>query len=159
MTVLKMPEFIAMAVRDEETGEAFYAELAKTAPADEMRSAFAKMAAQEHAHAERFRKMQTELGAYKPTERHEGEYEGYFHSLLEMRAFSSPAAAAEKARTLSNPRQAVEIALRMEKDTLLFYLELLEFLPGEQGRYVHEIIGEEQMHVNQLTALSHKLAN
>ena len=159
MTVLKMSEFIAMAVRDEETGEAFYTELARSAPTDDMRGAFAKMAGQEHAHAERFRAMQAEVGAYKPTERQPGEYEGYFHSLLEMRAFGTPAEAAAKAKAIKNPREAVEIAMRMEKDTLLFYMELLEFLPEQQGRYVHEIIGEEQMHVNQLTALSHKLAN
>ncbi|HPM41249.1 MAG TPA: ferritin family protein [bacterium] len=159
MTVLKMPEFIEMAVRDEETGEAFYTELAKSAPTDDMRGAFAKMAGQERAHAERFRKMKTELGDYKPTERHEGEYEGYFHSLLEMRAFGTPAEAAAKAKALKDPREAVEIAMRMEKDTLLFYMELLEFLPESQGRFVHEIVGEEQMHVNQLTALSHRLTN
>lgn len=158
MAIFKISELIDMAVRDEETGEAFYRALASKDFLAEAQSAFSSLADQERAHAKRYRALLAEAGPHTPRERHPGEYESYLSALLEMRAFPSPEKAAAGARALAGERAAAETALRMERDTLLFYLEMLPFLPRAHQRAVEDIIDEERQHIAALTDLVHRIA-
>lgn len=153
MTLFRMTDFLNIAVKDEETGVAFYTACAASVKNKDLKTAFLKMADQEKVHAERFRKMGTDVKEHRNVEGYGGEYESYMNQFLTMRAFPEPKDAAKKATTIKSDMEAVDIALRMEKDTLLFYHEMLSFIPQTHRSYVEDIIKEERMHVNQLTDL------
>lgn len=158
MAIFNVGEFLNVAVKDEETGIAVYKALAQTTKNEELKSGYLRIMKQEEGHAERFRKMLEEVGAQKPVERFPGQYDEFLKALLESRAFHEPSTAADKAREVKGDSQAVDLALRMEKDTLLFYLELRQFIPDTHQKYVSDIIAEEEGHIRDLQEMRRRLS-
>jgi len=160
MSVFDVREMLDMAIRDEESGEAFYAALAETAKDQALRERFLAIAAQEKYHAARFRTMLKELGDYRPVKQsYDGEYEEYMRAMLSARAFSTPEEAAREARKMgaAQPADAVNMAIRMESDTLLFYTEIRRFVETKLVSIVDDIVREEKEHVYELTAIKKTL--
>lgn len=158
MSVFDLREMLDMAIRDEESGEAFYAALAETAKDQKLKDRFQAIAAQERYHAARFRTLLTELGAYKPVKQtYTGEYEEYMGAMLAARAFTTPQEAAAEARKMGAAADAVNTALRMESDTLLFYMEIRGFVETKMKSIVDDIIHEEKEHVYELTQIKKSL--
>lgn len=157
MNVFKMDEFIKIAIKDEETGIAFYNALSESTNNEIMKESFAKMAEQEKNHKENFQKMLGKVPESHLFEEYAGQYESYVSAMLESRAFSSPEKAAEEAKKMGSGLKAVETALKMEKDTLLFYLDMKDFIPATHKKYVEEIINEERGHIRDLTELKSQL--
>ena len=156
MRLFEMGELLNVAVKDEETGIAFYSALADAAENREIKEAVLAIAEQEKFHRDRFKKMLDEMGDFKPSEQYPGEYEAYLKILLYNRAFPEPAVAAERVRQVSF-EEAINIALQLEKDTLLFLQEMKELVPDSNASLVQQIIDEERAHVVDLTDLKQKL--
>ena len=157
MAVFDVSELIEMAVKDEETGIAFYKALAQKTTSDVMKKACEQIARQEEHHRDRFRAILEQVGGYEPYEQYAGQYESYVKTLLDEKAFPEPEAAAEKARAVGSDREAVEIAMRMERDTLLFLQEVKAFVHQKQSPYIDEIIEEERQHLVDLAQLKASL--
>ena len=157
MRLFEVSELINVAVKDEETGIEFYSALADATKTPEIKEAILAIAEQEKAHRDRFKDMLTQVGDYKPREEYAGQYGEYLKVLLESRAFPEPSAAAEKARGVGSDAEAIDIALGLEKDTLLFLQEMKGLVPESNADLVEEIIKEEREHVVDLTNLRTKL--
>lgn len=154
MSLFKISEFIEMAARDEDTGEALYKILCDMARTEKFKIAFATIAEQENKHAKAFRAMLGDLNDKKVREEYSGQYEAYLKALLETRAFTTPDKAAAAAKHYANDIEATNAALRMEKDTLLFYTEMKDFLPQNHKAILEKIIDEEKQHIRDLTLLT-----
>ena len=157
MRLFEVSELINVAVKDEETGIEFYSALADATKTPEIKEAILAIAEQEKAHRDRFKDMLTQVGDYKPHEEYAGQYGEYLRVLLENRAFPEPPAAAQRAREASSDAEAIDIALGLEKDTLLFLQEMKGLVPESNADLVEEIIKEEREHVVDLTNLRTKL--
>ena len=158
MALFDVRELVDMAIKDEETGAAFYNALAEATQSDKVKERCAAIAQQEVGHAKRFRAMLDELGGSTPREQYPGEYEAYVAELLQERAFTTPALAADKARSAGSDAEAIEIAMRMEKDTLLFLQEIKKFVAQKNHPHVDEVIDEERDHLMDLGNLKRSLA-
>lgn len=158
MPIFTTSELIKVAVKDEETGIAFYKSLAEITKNPEIREKMLDISKQESHHAERFAKMLDEIGEYKPHEAFPGEYKEYLRALLESRAFPEPAQAAEEAKKVKSDIEAIAIAERLEKDTLIFLNEMREFIPETHSAYLDDIIKEERNHLKELAQLRSKLS-
>jgi rubrerythrin len=141
MTVLRMTQFIDMAIKDEVSGEAFYKAFAEITGNAELKAAYEKIAEQEHHHMESFKKMKEAVSDTTIPEEYAGQYEAYLNSFLATRAFPG-----------------VEAALHMEKDTLLMYHELRDFIPSTHQAFVKQIMDEERQHIATLTNLKERFA-
>lgn len=51
----------------------------------------------------------------------------------------------------------MDIAIQVEKDTILYYYEILENLTGKEKDLVKELINQEKTHVYRLTTLKNTL--
>jgi len=153
MALFKMGEFINMAVKDEETGLAFYRSMAETTGNSKLKESFSKIADQENVHAERYRKMQGDVGDNFPREEYPGQYDNFLNALLSTRAFPEPEAAAREAKNLKTDLEAIDLALTLEKDTLLLYYDMQSFIPETHKNIVDDIIEEEKGHIEELAKL------
>jgi rubrerythrin len=54
--------------------------------------------------------------------------------------------------------EALELAIRAEKDSILFYYQMREIMPQRAQPTVNKIIAEEKSHLRQLSELKRKLA-
>ena len=158
MALFDVGELLNAAVKDEETGIAFYKALAEATQRPDVKAQCIAISKQEQVHAERFRKMLDAVGEYKPSEEYPGQYENYLKALLENRAFPEPEKAAERARAAVGDAEAIDIAMRLEKDTLVFLREMKSLVPGTHGDMVDEVIREEQNHLTELAGLKRSLA-
>ena len=157
MALFDVRELISMAVKDEETGIAFYKGLAKVAKTQDVKDTCMEIAQQEEGHAARFLKMLEEIGHYQPREEYAGQYDEYVRALLNNKAFPEPEKAAEKARSVRSDVEGVLIAMSLERDALLFYQELKTLIKPEYMEYVEEIIDEERGHLIDLARLKNRL--
>lgn len=156
MTILRMTQFIDMAIKDEESGEAFYKTMAEVTNKAELKAEYEKIADQEHIHAELFKKMRDNVTEANVPEEYAGQYEAYLNTFLTMRAFPNPEAAVNAAKNAVGDLAAIEMALRMEKDTLLLYHEVRAYIPDTHKQYVSKIIEEERLHISTLANLKER---
>jgi rubrerythrin len=150
---------LKIAIMDEETGIAFYHSLASATRRPDVQSECIAIGQQEEMHARRFRKMLDDLGGYAPQEEYSGQYEAYLNALVESRAFPSPADAARRARAARSDAEAIDLAIRLEKDTLAFLAEVKRTLPPAHPDVVEDVISEERQHLTELSRLRRTVSN
>lgn len=158
MTVLRMTQFIDMAIKDEVTGEAFYKAFAEITDNAELKAEYRKIAEQEHHHMESFSKMKDAVAEATIPEEYAGQYDAYLNSFLTTRAFPDATAAAQAAKNVGSDAAAIDLALHMEKDTLLMYHEVRDFIPASHQDFVKKIMDEERQHIATLTNLRERFA-
>lgn len=153
MPLFSVAELIDMSAKDEETGIAFYEALAERTRNPELKRRLLAIARQEESQLAWFQKMRDEIGHLPPAETYPGEYETYLRALLDSHAFPDPETAAANARAAGSDAEAMEMAIRLEKDTLLFLLEMRGFVGKQHGEHVEVIIEEERDHLVDLAEL------
>ena len=158
MALFDPRDMLRIAVQDEQTGTAFYKSLAAATKRPDVQAECIAISKQEEVHAERFQKMLDGLLPYEPMEEYDGQYEQYLNALIESRAFSTPEQAAARARAAGSDADAIDIALGLERGTLVFLGEIKSLLPPTHVELVQEVIKEEQNHVTELTRLKRTLA-
>ena len=145
-------ELINVAIREEVTGAAYYRAVAEKAGSDELKRFALEVAEMEDRHAAQFRGLLAEVGPYRPSgEQYDGQYEEYIAYLVEGRIFPLGEDAAEMAARQGSDLEAVEAAAEMEKNTLVLYQELRNFVPEAQRPLLEAIINEEQQHLLMFT--------
>jgi rubrerythrin len=159
MPIFDPREMLKIAIMDEETGMAFYHALASATRRPDVQSECIAIGKQEEMHAQRFRKMLDGLGGYAPQEEYGGQYEAYLNALVESRAFPSPAEAAQRARAARSDGEAIDLAIRLEKDTLTFLAEIKRTLPPAHADLVEAVVSEERQHLTDLARLRRTLAH
>lgn len=157
MPLFKIPQFVEMAVKDEETGEALYNALALMTSNPELKEEYLKIADQEKHHKARFQKILENLPEENMREQYKGQYQDYLNVLLSTKAFPQTKSVSDIVGELKNDREALELALRMEKDTLLFYYSMNEVIPDTSKKIVSDIMREEQVHIEELSRLLEKV--
>ena len=144
-------ELIEVAVREEQTGAIYYRALAEATESEELAEFARAVAKMEDDHEAKFRALLESVGEYEPTgESYAGEYESYMSYLLEGRIFPAGQDGVELARQQADDKAAVETAMELERNTLLFYHEMIQFVPEQHRAMLDGIIAEERQHVTDL---------
>ena len=145
-------ELVNIAIREEVTGATFYRALAKKTDSAKLKDFALKTADMEDEHAEKFRKLLSEISDYAPSgESYAGEYEEYISYLIGGRIFPMGEEAEALAARQESDLQAVETAAEMEKNTLLLYQELMRFVRDKDHAILQGIMDEERTHLLQFT--------
>lgn len=145
-------EIFEMAVNVEEDGERFYRYLSEHVKDPELKKFFDFMANEERRHAERFREIAQSVGmdeAYLDSD----EAMAYLKEIVSGRIFPryDDMVAWIEGRDFQD---MVNYSLSMEKETVIFYLELRSLLRGEREKeMVEKIIDEERNHIRMLTRI------
>lgn len=148
------PEVIEMAIRTEENGEKFYTSHAEKAEVESVKLLFTYLANEEAKHIEDFSKLydivketgETIFGDYE-------EFKAYMGTFADSKFLTNFTAEADKIKDSTDVQEVIEFAIGFEKETLLFYYGLLEFI-SEKGRdIVKDIIEQEKAHVEKLTSI------
>ncbi len=143
-------EIVGIAVRIEENGNAFYnaaAEILKDHP--ETRGLFIDLAEKEIMHIAVFQKLAEKLET-EDFDFNEEEAAAYINHLADSHIFGKPEAGVELAKTITSPRQALEIAFKFENDSVAFYAELEKKVKSEARNLVKQIKEEEVEHAAEI---------
>ena len=142
-------ELSDVAIREEQTGATYYRALAVSTDSEELAEFLLEVAAMEDEHEAKFKGLLARLGEYEPMgEQYGGEHEAYMAYLVQGRIFPTGQDGVELARRQASDEEAVETAMEMERNTLLFYHEMVKFVPPDDRPLLEEIIAEERQHVS-----------
>jgi rubrerythrin len=152
-------EIFEMAEQIERNGARFYREIAERSPKGDLRILFLKFAEMEEVHEKVFIAMRAELSdkdrkstVFDP----EGESAQYLRALADLRVFDGNAeeafAFSEDLAEEERMKRALTAAIGLEKESIVFYQGMKEYVPERLGKNrIDDIIKEEMKHIRILT--------
>jgi rubrerythrin len=152
-------EIFEMAEQIERNGVKFYRKAAEGTPDQDIRQTLLELADMEAEHEETFANMRKQI-SYKERELitfdPENETALYLQAMASGHVFDLKKDPSQQLTGKESAEDILKTAIEAEKDSIVFYLGLKDFVPAETGKdKVEEIIKEEQSHI---TVLSQKLA-
>ena len=150
-------ELFNIAVAVERRGAAFYDTLARSSQNDAVRQSFLAMAAMEHQHIQTFQKLLTAAPKTFGEGFEDEEYGAYFKALVDSAVFNDDLATSELVTKVDSDKEAVEIGIDAEKDSILFYEQLQDIMAGDAAESIGKIISEEKEHLRRLVEIKAKL--
>ena len=157
---LNLKEIIEIAIQIERAGAAFYKRLREVADNADTIELFEHLEKAEHQHIHDFEQV-LRSALEKPGKL---EYSTTEEELLYLRAFayrqifSSPEDAVQKAGSLSDPIEAIDMALDFELRSVTFFQEMAQLIQDPDDRTsVEELARQEKTHAANLTRIREKL--
>ena len=151
--IFKANEVAELAILIEENGEAFYNSLKESAKNTATGKLFAYLAAEERKHRATFQEMSDSVSKYAPPESYPGEYDLYMKSLADDNVFTKRAVGEAWAKKATTDLKAIDMALRFEKDSIIFFDGMKRFVPQAEHKKMDWLIGQEREHIIKLTNL------
>jgi rubrerythrin len=145
---------VAMAL--EETGQIFYEVLAVSCGHGRVAEMCRRLAVQESDHYDLFKRMRQALLADAPARPLTAEQVELVQSMINGQVVPDP----DEARRLATEgglTETLEIAMKMERDSIAFYRKLLGVVDADGTEAIQRIIAEEQDHVRTIADASKSL--
>lgn len=150
-------ELLEAAIRIEENGEAFYREIRRTLKDAKAAELFDYLAKEEARHAGIFSEMLQKNGTYKPDdENYPGEYRAYLKTFADHNIFNNKNAGQLLATRMNTPDEIYNFAIRIELESIVFYMDSKDYVPQTQAAVIDRIIKEERSHYLKLITLQSK---
>lgn len=146
-------EAVEVALMMEEEGIRFYTLAEEKAGDPELKTIFSFLREKEHQHIETFRRLYGDLSARESDPDAElwlldTEVSAYFRAAVDSTVFPTKGSAETAIAGLHGVADILRLALRLEKDSILFYHELLAGAPWPEAKaLVERVIAEERRHV------------
>ncbi len=140
-------EIFSMAMEIEKSGKAFYNTMVDSAPDDKTRELFTFLAKEEQRHFDFFKKLSEMSGNLIVQPDDWDEISDYIKATTDSRFFIGEDKAIRAAEGAEDVQEAINIAIGFEKDTLLFFYELLHITPEGSKDAAQKIVDEEKRHI------------
>lgn len=151
--LLYMNEIVSFAIEREKESYALYKELAEKVEQIEAKEVFQVLMAEEQKHKEFYSGFLSEVEKKQSPGVSEGEeYDAYMRTLIDSRRTVK-----EPNVDVNNIPEVLDFAIAREKDAVLFYVGLENYVPAEDKPMVKTIIKEEGNHIVKLTNLKTQL--
>ena len=145
-------DIVEAAIEIERRGRDAYLKAASACTDARVKEFLEFFAGEEGRHQAIFEKMAARLGPVRvPAQSSPSEYMEYLQGLLDGHALFAGAGPDRLLPAAAGAASAIELAIRIEKDTILFYLEMQELIPPGERAAVRECIEEERSHLRQLS--------
>ena len=150
-------EIIEIGIQIEENGRDFYNALVEKSKDEKTKELFQLLASEEEKHIAAFGKVLDSVQKYEPPEAYPGEYFAYMNALASQHVFTQENKGAEIARKIAADKEAVELGIKFEMDSIVFYEGMKKVVPEYDQKVVEELIKQEQTHLVKLTAIKNNL--
>ncbi len=152
-------EVIEMAIATERSGQAFYQSASKLARENNLKELFQYLADQEEKHLKTFQDFYNTLKEKaEVTPYNWKEAKLYLEALVDSKFFSSPEKVINLAKEAKDELEVIYAAIDFEKDTLLFFYQILEMIKSQKQELVKKIIEQEKKHIQRLSTMKSKLS-
>ena len=157
-TAFSGEEIIEMAVKTEETGYEFYQMALDNASTDELKNLFDYLAKEELKHKETYSGLKDAIGeTVQGVPVDWDELDSYIKAMTDSSFFLGGDKSINLAAKASSDKEAIDFAMKFEKDTLLFFYQLAELVKPVNKPIVEKIIQEEKLHITKLAKMKESL--
>jgi rubrerythrin len=147
----------------EKHGLEFYRKAAAKAKDTATRDVFLRLAEDEKKHLARFEELEEILQADRRAKKgytDDADLAAYIDRLVETQVFADEGAAARLADQVESDYEALAVAIRAERDAILFYQEMMSFIESNRARAAFStILDEEREHLRILGDQSERCEN
>ncbi|GAB1409915.1 ferritin family protein [Desulfovibrionales bacterium] len=152
--IFKATDILLAAQEIETRGEVFYNRLVETTTDPKLKDLFSFLAQEETKHRAIFAKLYERVGQVElPAWAEEDEYVQYLSFLIDSHTLFRLGDVDQVSHFIGTAKQAIETAMGFEKDTILFFMEMYEFVPEGERPYVKACIDEERKHLRLLAGM------
>jgi rubrerythrin len=145
--LLSEQEVFNLAMEIEKSGKAFYETVLSGAPYRMTEELFSFLAGEEQKHYDYFNSLRKQTGNLIVQPEDWDEISEYIKATTDSRFFIGEDKAIQTAKKAKDVLDAIEIAIGFEKDTLLFFYELLNVTPEGSRDAAQKIVDEEKKHI------------
>lgn len=149
-------EIMDMGIEKEKKRRDFYGLVARKFNEKEMKDLFTKLRDWEETHIKKFTELKTGVKEIEAADSYPGELKDYVNSLMDDRLYKE-VSADSFSENVKTPVDAIQYGIGFEKDAILFFREMLPFMPSVRKDAVQKLIDEEKQHVVYLAELKRKL--
>ncbi len=154
MAIFRATDIVEMAMELEKSGEIFYSTVARKAASPEVKALFEDLAEQERHHYAAFQAMtRTTWDTSAGPEEDWDQYLMYLQATIQSAFFEGSDKALSLAEQVTDEKQAIQMALDFEKETMLFFYDLRDQVPAADKAVIAGIIAEERKHVRRLASM------
>lgn len=151
-------ETLKIAIEIEKNGREFYEGMLEETDDQKINEVFRDLADQEVKHRETFEEMLGDVETEEGPDLNSllyGELEdSYLSALADSKVFTPANENIEEAREANNRDELLSIAISLEKDTILYYYEILQNAKSSDDQdLIMDVIDEEKSHVKRLAGL------
>ena len=147
-------ELIELAIKTETTGQAYYTNAAKKTKSKPLSQLFNFLAGEELKHEKTFRGLYKIIKDDPQAMPYNFEEMGlYLKAITESKFFLGSDKALSFITKVKTAKALLDYALSFERETMLFYLEILNFVKDKNKSLVDKIIAQEKEHIRKLRAI------
>ena len=150
-------EFLKIAISIEENGQKLYGDLEAKAKDQTLKNLWAHLKAQEEIHRKVFQDMLDNVGDYIIHEFNPGEYQNYIRAIASEYVFTQDLMDKKLREGFSSDIEAIEFAISIEKDSILVYSSLREYIIANRQLVLDKVINEERKHFGELTSVKESM--
>lgn len=155
---LTAQEIIEIAIEIEKNGREFYQIMADSSSTVPLRDLFNYLSAEEDKHRQKFEEILKSAGGYQISDIYYAtEYMGYMKAIADERVFAKDISYVDIVKELKSPKQAIEIAIAFEKDSIIFLHELQDMVVGVDKKIVQKLLNEERDHIRKLSQIKSQI--
>jgi rubrerythrin len=151
-------EVIEIAIEIEKNGVTFYNTLAESANTQRLIELYEYLAREEKTHMVRFEEILESVGGYQISEAYYAtEYMDYMKALADERVFRSDISPKEIAQKVKNSKEAIDIAIGFEKESVIFLHEMWHMVHESEKRAIQKLLDEERDHIRRLSIMKDQI--
>lgn len=153
VNIFSASEVVQLGIQVEKNGRDFYLAVAEKSKVDKAKQIFQYLANEEEKHIKVFEDILSSIEKYEPPEAYSEEYFSYLRALSEEYVFTKEKKGEEIAQKVKEDREAIELGVGFEKDSILFYNEMKKFVLKGGQKTIDKLIEQEQEHLIKLSQL------
>jgi len=146
-------EIVKIAINIEENGKKLYEALEGKAKDKKLKLMWKYLKDQEEIHRQIFQKMLDNIGEYIVHEFSPGEYEAYLRAIATEYIFTQEIISGKVRKGFCSDLEAVEFGIFVEKESILTYSALREYMLTGKQAVLDKVIDEERKHLIDLIVL------
>jgi rubrerythrin len=146
-------EIVELGIQIEKNGRDFYNILAEKSKSKKAADIFKYLAGEEEKHIQVFQDILDKTERYEPSGLNADEYFAYMNALAGEHIFTKPGRGEQAAKTAKSDKEAVNMGIGFEKDSIIFYEGIKKMVPDYDIKIIDELIIQEEGHLRQLSDL------
>lgn len=159
MAIFKILEIMEMGIEKEKKRRDFYAKLAVMFKDQRLVKLFTDLKRWEDEHVDKFTQIKVALGDEQAShESYEGELGNYIEAYLDNKLYYEVDSAKFNER-IKSPDDAITMAMHFEKDAIIFFTEIFNWVQPVHKPTIKQLIDEEKQHLLFLYNMRKSLKN
>lgn len=151
-------EIVKIAINIEENGKKLYETLENKAKDQRLKAICKYLKEQEEIHYKIFQEMLENIGEYIVHEFSPGEYEAYLRAIATEYIFTQEIVRSRLKKGFESDFEAVEFGIFVEKESILTYSALREYMLTAKVGVLDKVIDQERKHLTDLIAMKDSLS-